>query len=283
VPAHGAYLGAYVQPHEYTQSGTISAVTSFEQSVGHPIDLVHVYDAWGKPFPAAVDKYVTSRKKVLLLTWGGDPDTRAIVAGKDDAMIAAHARELKRLRRPVMLEFRHEMDRPNLQWTIHGPAAYIAAWDHIRKIFSSVGASNVSWVWCPTGYGFQVGRAAAFYPGAKQVDWVCADVYADSPSQSLAAAAAPFLYWARHTGKPIVLGEFAVNGSGGGWSSWLAAAARLARSNRQIRALAYFDGNGTDSNGRPFSYWLGGHRQALSVFGRLLGQPFFRPPVRTRQ
>jgi hypothetical protein len=280
VPSRGAYLGAYVQPPSYTTRGFITALQSFERDVGHPVDLVHDYDQWAKPFPTATDKYFADSGKVLLLTWGGSPDTRAIIAGRDDAMIRARARAVKRLGRPILMEFRHEMDRPNLQWTIHGPADYIAAWDHVRAIFSAVGATNVSWVWCPTGYGFEVGRAQAFYPGNNEVDWVCADVYANSTAQPLSVAAAPFLSWASRTGKPVIIGEFAVKGRPAGWSAWLAAAGKLAQSDRQIRAMAYFDGNGSDSNGHPFQYSLVRHPQALQVFGQLLTQPFFRPAIR---
>ena len=281
VPRHGVYLGAYVQPQTDTTSGFIDAVQSFQAQAGHPLRLVHVYSQWQKPFPGALDQYVVDHGKVLLLTWGGSPDTKAIIAGRDDALIRARAEQLKALRRPILLEFRHEMDRPNLQWTIHGPADYIAAWDHIRKIFTSVGATNVSWVWCPTGYGFQLGRAQAFYPGNSEVDWVCADVYSTSPTQSLQAAAAPFLSWARHTGKPIIIGEFGVDGYPSQWPAWLEGAAQLARSDRQIRAMAYFDANGDNSQGHPFTYWLGDHAQALATFGRLLGEQFFRPRVRS--
>ena len=60
-------------------------------------------------------------------------------------------------------------------------AAYVAAWDHIRAIFTAVGATNVSWVWCPTGIGFEDGRAKPYYPGDNEVDWVCADVYSSPP------------------------------------------------------------------------------------------------------
>jgi hypothetical protein len=281
VPRRGAYLGAYVQPARYTQRDLVTAVQSFERRVGRPIDLVHTYDKWGKAFPTPAERYFADSGKVLLLTWGGSPDTRAIIAGRDDAMIRARALAVKKLGRPILLEFRHEMDRPNLQWTIHGPADYIAAWDHVRAIFRAVGATDVSWVWCPTGYGFQVGRAQAFYPGNSEVDWVCADVYANSPAQSLSAAAAPFLNWAQPTGKPVIIGEFASNGQSAGWSSWLARAGQLAASDRQIRAMAYFDGDGTDSNGHPFQYALSSHPAALSVFGRLLAEPFFRPAVRS--
>ena len=280
VPRHGVYLGAYVQPETDTTSGFIGAVQSFQAQTGRSLRLVHVYSQWQKPFPDTLDQYVVDNGKVLLLTWGGSPNTKAIIAGRDDALIRARAEQIKALHRPILLEFRHEMDRPNLQWTIHGPADYIAAWDHIRKIFTQAGATNASWVWCPTGYGFQLGRAQAFYPGNSEVDWVCADVYANSPAQSLKAAAAPFLSWAQHTGKPVILGEFGVNGQPGQWPGWLAAAAQLARSDRQIRAMAYFDANGNNSQGHPFSYWLGDHPQALTAFSRLLGEQFFQPRLR---
>lgn len=281
VPRHGVYLGAYVQPETDTTSGFIAAVQSFQAQTGRSLGLVHVYSQWQKPFPDALNQYVVDHGKVLLLTWGGSPDTQAIIAGREDALIRARAEQIKALHRPILLEFRHEMDRPNLQWTIHGPADYIAAWDHIRKIFTQVGATNASWVWCPTGYGFQLNRAQAFYPGNSEVDWVCADVYANSPTQSLRAAAEPFLAWAKHTGKPVILGEFGVNGSPSQWPAWLTAAAQLARTDRQIRAMAYFDANGDNSQGHPFSYWLGNHPSALTAFSRLLGEPFFRPHVRS--
>jgi hypothetical protein len=279
VPTRGAYLGAYVQPTIYTQQAEITAFLTFEHQIGHSLRIVHVYHRWGSPFPTSADRYFVDHGKVLLLTWGGAPDTKAIIAGRDNAMIRATALALKALGHPVLLEFRHEMDRPNLQWTIHGPADYIAAWDHIRAIFRAVGATNVSWVWCPTGYGFQVGRAQAFYPGNKEVNWICADEYATSPTQSLSQAAGPFLRWAAHHAKPVILGEFAVGGSPRGWASWLTAAGKLARSDPQIKAMAYFDANGTNSQGNPFVYWLGNQPAALDAFGRLLARPYFRPAV----
>jgi hypothetical protein len=194
-------------------------------------------------------------------------------------MITARAEAIKELRRPILLEFRHEMDRPNLQSVIHGPAAYIKAWDHIRAIFRKAGADNVGWVWCPTGYGFQVGRAQAFYPGNSEVDWVCEDVYSFSPAQSLAQAAAPFLAWASRAMKPVIIGEFAVNGRPSAWPAWLTAAGRFVEKNPQIKAIAYFDANGKDSNGVPFSYWLGDHLQALRSFARLAAIPYFHPEI----
>ena len=279
VPASGAYLGAYVQPAVNTPRGQISAVQSFDQQLGNSLQIVHVYHPWGTVFPTLADKYFVDHGKILLLTWGGDPDTKAIIAGQDDAMIRAMALAVKALGHPIMMEFRHEMDRPNLQWTIHGPADYIAAWDHVRAIFRAVGATNVSWVWCPTGTGFQVGRAAAFYPGNSEVDWVCADVYSTSTAQPLSAAAAPFLRWASHHDKPVIIGEFGAMGNQKGLGTWLAAAGQLSKTDHQIKAMAYFDANGVDSSGNAYQHWLGNQPAALSAFADLLRQPYFRPAV----
>jgi hypothetical protein len=279
VPASGAYLGAYVEPTNYTWPAEIAAVGAFEQQIGSALNLVHVYHPWSDPFPSAADRSFVSSGKVLLMTWGGAPDTEKIIAGDYDRMIWARAKAIKRLGRPILLEFRHEMDRPNLQWAIHGPRDYIKAWDHIRAIFTRADANNVSWVWCPTGFGFQVGRAQAFYPGNAEVDWVCADVYAYSPSQSLQQAAAPFLAWAAHTLKPVIIGEFAVNGAPPAWAGWLAAVMRFARTHPQIKAMAYFDATGKDSNGVPFNYWLGDHEPTFREFARLVLSKYFRPAI----
>ena len=277
VPSAGAYLGAYVEPSAYTPAATIAAVQSFQQTVGAPITLVHTYHPWDSPFPNSADRYFVDSGKVLLLTWSGTPDTRKIIAGDYDGEIRARAEAVKRLGHPILMEFRHEMDRPNLQWAVHGPKNFIAAWDHIRAIFSEVGADNVGWVWCPTGWGFRTGRAQAFYPGNSEVDWVCADIYSATTSIPLQVAAEPFLRWAKGTGKPIMIGEFAASGSSSGWPNWLLAAGELASTDKQIRGMAYFDANGTDSQGRSFQYWLGDSGTALRTFGEMLSWPIFHP------
>ncbi len=279
VPASGAYLGAYVQPTSYTSAGQVAAVQTFESQVGGKIDLVHVYHPWDQPFPSDADRTFVDAGKVLLLTWGGTPDTKQIIAGDDDSLILERAHAIAALHRPILMEFRHEMDRPNLQWAMHGPKDYIGAWDHIRALFNQAGATNVSWVWCPTGYGFQLGRAQPFYPGNSEVDWVCADVYTVLPHQSLAEAAAPFMKFAEGTGKPILIGEFADNGPESSWATWLTAAGKFAEEHHDIKGIAYFDGNGTDSNGKPFKYWLADSANAVSSYARLLSTSYFNPTV----
>lgn len=272
VPATGALLGAYVKPARYTAPEQITAVQSFEHQVGHKLGIVHVYHPWASPFPSPADTYFADSGQVLLLTWGGEPDTLAIVHGNYDAMIRTRAIALKALGRPVLLEWRHEMDRPDLQAAMHSPADYISAWEHIRAIFTSVGATNVSWVWCPTAWGFQTGRAAAYYPGDNQVDWIGADAYSATPAEPLSGVLQRFLSWAAQHPKPIVIGEFGVAGDQARWASWFTQVGEIARQHPQIKALAYFDS--TPASG---GQTLAGHPSAVASFGRLLDQAYFTP------
>jgi hypothetical protein len=273
VPATGALLGAYVKPAQTTSAGQITAVRSFEQQVGHNLPLVHVYHPWAAKFPSPADTYFADSGQVLLLTWGGEPNTLDIINGRYDAMIRARAIALKALGRPVLLEWRHEMDRPDLRAAMHSPADYVAAWKHMRAIFTSVGATNVSWVWCPTAYGFKTGRAAAYYPGNNEVNWICADAYSATPAVPLSDVLGPFLSWAAHHSKPIIIGEFGVSGDRARWAAWFTQVGEMIRQHPQIKALAYFDSDGADGPGQT----LTGNQPAVAAFGQLLDQSYFTP------
>ena len=95
VPSSGAYLGAYVEPTDYSSSGQVSAVQTFEHLIGSSIDLVHVYHPWTQPFPSAADQQFVDSGKVLLLTWSGTPDTKKIVAGDYDSLIKQRAQAVE--------------------------------------------------------------------------------------------------------------------------------------------------------------------------------------------
>ena len=62
---------------------------------------------------------------------------------------------------------------------------------------------------------------------------------------------------------------------------WLTAAGPVrAGETLQIKGIAYFDGNGTDSNGNPFKYWLTDSAKAVSSFAEACRRRrYFRPAV----
>jgi hypothetical protein len=209
-PASGAYFGAWVGPDVYTQLNEIHAVNALQRQLGRKLSIVHTYVKWQARFPTTSALTFLSQGSMLLISWAGT-DTREISSGADDAWIRTRAEQVKALGKPVFLEWRWEMDRPNLHAQVHSGADYVRAWDRIRRIFAAAGVRNAAWVWCPTSAGFADGRASAYYPGDSEVDWVCADAYPDYGSTaSFAATVDPFLSWASHHGKPVMIGEFGV-------------------------------------------------------------------------
>ena len=206
---------------------------------------MHTYLRQDAVFPTSSDLVFMRHGSILLVSWALN-DSRGIAAGEWDASIRQRARELKALGQPVFLEWRWEMDRPNIRSAVGSPADYVAAWKHIRLLFAEEHVTNVAWVWCPTARGFASGRAQAYYPGNHEVDWVCADAYPRPGTQaSFADVIHPFLAWASRHPEPIMIGEFGVPQSYGAQhrEQWLRDAEQAVLQHHQIKALLYFDSN----------------------------------------
>lgn len=289
MPAGGAYFGAFGQPAAFTQQSAVAAVDSLQSQVGRRLDIVHSYLKWRAPFPTASQRAFISGGSRLLLSWAGT-DTLAVASGADDSWIRQRALAIKATHKPIFLEWRWEMNRPNLRAQVHSPADYIAAWDHIRSIFAQEHVENVAWVWCPTAIGFTGAggqpSAAAFYPGNSEVDWVCSDAYPRAgPYTSFADVVQPFLAWASHIAKPIMIGEYGVPRSYGAQprAQWLRGAAQTVRDDPQIKALVYFDGDPI-GNGPQTDYGLDNGSAPMLAFRRVAGERYFNPsglPVST--
>jgi hypothetical protein len=282
-PASGAYFGAWVGPDVYTQLNEINAVNALQRHLGRKLSIVHTYVKWQAKFPTTSALTFLGQGSMLLISWAGT-DTRKVSSGADDAWIRTRAEQVKALGKPVFLEWRWEMDRPNLHAQVHSGPDYVRAWNRIRRIFAAAGVRNAAWVWCPTAAGFASGRADAYYPGDGEADWICADAYPDYGSAtSFAATVDPFLAWASHHHKPVMIGEFGVPVSYGDAqrARWLRAARHVVQADRQIKALLYFDADPA-GQGPQGSYSLGGDAAALSVFRSMAREPYFNPTGRRR-
>ncbi|MGH3241234.1 MAG: hypothetical protein ACRDNL_12710 [Spirillospora sp.] len=277
-PERGAWFGAYVEPRggDHTQQGQIDAVTDFDRRIGGPLDIVRTYYPWGKPFPRDVDRRFASEGRVLMIGWGGTR-TDAIVDGREDKVIRARARDVRKLGKPILLAWRGEMDRPNLQKEIGSPERYIAAWRRIRGIFDSERVTNVGWAWCPTVEGFDAGRAPAYYPGDGQVDWICADGYAYPKLRPPEQIFGSFLTWAQGHGKPVVIGEYGAEENGGARAEWLRTFGDYIRRQPQVKALAYYDKNHPHNKKTTMYYSLRGHPASMRAFRELAQSSYFNP------
>jgi len=276
-PAAGAYLGAWVRPEALNQPERVAAVQAWEATLGRRLDIVHTYKRLDQAFFTESD-LALARTSTLMLSWTGG-DTRMVGMGRHDGLIRDRARKVREFGRPLLLRYRWEMDRPNLAASVWSPEDFIAAWRHARKLFAEEGATNVSWVWCPTVEGFERGDAPAYYPGDDQVDWLCADVYAGNRFRTLGEFLHPFLTWtARHPTRPVMIGEFGVARAWGPAqrAAWLRNASATIKANPQIKAALYFESD-PDGNGANQQYRLADDPGALAAFVEMAREPYFNP------
>ena len=59
----------------------------------------------------------------------------------------------------------------------NSPGDYVKAWRHVHDLFTQVGATNVTWVWCPNIVSADTTPLPSLYPGDAYVDWVAMDGY----------------------------------------------------------------------------------------------------------
>lgn len=239
----GALFGAYVSPSQATDTGRIADLETYERALGRRLDVIQRYHKWESPFPSAFDRYVSKRGDILLLSWAATTPTE-ISSGRYDSMIRTRAKALRALGTPILLRWRWEMNRPNIQAEIGSPEAYVTAWKHVRAIFEKVGTDNVDWVWCPLANGFEETNGKAYYPGNDQVEWLCADAYTPYPDEPLKGVLAPFMTWAGKQAPdlPIIIGEFGTRqGEPGARARWLDDAMSYFRDHEQIKGVVYYE------------------------------------------
>jgi hypothetical protein len=188
-------------------------------------------------FTTSLYQTVRQNGQIPLLSWGttdndgGDGYTDAEIAGgSQDAYLTQWAEAAKAWGHPLFLRFDWEMNGNWFPWSpgVNGNTAssYVAMWRHVHDIFTSVGATNVNWVWCPNidpNHSFT--SLASVYPGDAYVDWTCLDGYnGDDPwtsFQSLFQSTYNEITQSIAPSKPMLIGEVATTESGGSKADWI--------------------------------------------------------------
>ena len=184
---------------------------------------------------------------------GSEINTDAqIAAGAQDRYLTQWAEAAKAWGHPFFLRFDWEMNGNWFPWSpgLNGNTArdYVAMWRHVHDIFTNVGATNVSWVWCPNVDPNNImTRLSSLYPGNAYVDWTCVDAYnGDIPYWRSFSTLFTNTYNAI-TGtiaptKPMIIAEVASTESGGSKSRWIADMLNeLPRSFPRVRGFLWFD------------------------------------------
>jgi beta-mannanase len=247
-PPRGAWVGAYVKPPTHSRTAVKRAVNGLESRIRTKLDVVHHYYAWKVSFPTWKERWNLRNGRIPMISWSGH-DTRAIANGNQDAWIRRRADAVGNLGEPLFIRWLWEPETQGTQ-LVRSPASYVAAWRRIVRIFRGRGATNASFVWCPTAWAFRDGTARKYWPGARYVDWVCADGYNWYPGRSgsewvqfrkIFGGAHRF---ARRVHRPMIVGEVGVQHDPARplrRARWISSARRaLKRTYPRIEAVVYF-------------------------------------------
>lgn len=304
----GVYLGAWVDPiqHASTASQGASAtnelaqIGNFDAAFGRPLAIAHVFQKWAQPAPVSVLTAMAATGTIPLIDWHcGDWDANVANASPTAAnpaavadynLISQYAQELKAYGRPVFLRWYWEfnilgspaatlcLDNQGKPVTPAGAYGFRKAWQNIWAIFHNVvGATNVSFVWCPGLAGTQA--LTAFYPGNQFVDWICVDGY-DRTQGGLSAFASNFgdFYKARvaYTGGggltiPVMVGETGATTDQADYFKGMYA--DIKTQFPDIKAVVYFDGDKNTSSNQNRNWTL--TASGFAEWAALGADPYF--------
>jgi mannan endo-1,4-beta-mannosidase len=252
----------------------MSAVTKFEEDAHKKVSMVNFFQPFANcnpscsfySFPSGPMENIRTHGSIPVLSWSSqsipssksEPDFQLsdVISGRYDSYIREFATKAKAWNHPFMLRFDWEMNGRWFPWQegVNGnqPGEFVTAWRHVHDIFTEVGASNVTWVWCPNvEYGGTISFSEV-YPGDAYVDWTGLDGYnrGTNPASPEGWKTFSQVYRSSYnaiTGslapsKPMMVGEVASSEYGGSKATWVKdMLARIPTEYTKIRALLYFD------------------------------------------
>jgi hypothetical protein len=246
----GIYLGAYVPQ-------TAGGIGTLEKSIGRKFALDMHYYGWVGNFPHLSEVADIENGRFSVDSWDCGLSDAQLASGAADMLITTRAQSLKAYGHPVFLRFFWDMNLPsstvmpysgdsrsscydpstdNADGTFSA-AQFVAAWNHVRRIFAQQGATNVIWVWNVAASG---ANPSAYYPGDAQVDWIGIDAYEDQ-NASFQTLFAPSYAFAATYKKPILVAETGT--SAGNQQNFLTGLPSVLQSQFPLVAgFMYFDG-----------------------------------------
>ncbi len=311
------YWGAWIGNH---RTGTeapwdMKAVDSLSQAVGKQPSVVNFSAPFANcssgncsfyNFPQNEFNTIRDYGAIPMYSWGSQaipvaadlnqPDFQLsdVISGRYDTYIRNFASAAKKWGKPFFLRFNWEMNGGWFAWAegVNGNKSgeYVAAWRHVHDIFTEVGATNATWVWCPNvdpeGH-FQ--KLGGLYPGDAYVDWTGLDGYnwGTNPARPDRWRSFDSLYRSTYKlitetiapSKPMIISEVGSTEHGGSKAAWIKdMLAKVPVDYPQVRGLLWFEkfDDGMDwplstsaSATDAFAEGIGASSYSANVFGTL--------------
>src|ERR1700677_2202674 len=213
--------------------------------------------------PAPGEATIVAHGRTPVVTWYGpgkdadDPRTLAEVNnGSDDGWIRQQAQAFKDFGHRIYLRLMPEMNGTWYHGFSGNPAAYVAAWQRIHRLFAQEAVTNVTWVRCPN---IDPDDWDQYYPGNSYVDIIGVDGFSNTKYgyQTFEQMFSSFLqhYAGR---KPLMIVETATNSGNGDAAAGSGSAAsfisgmhsylkNVAGPRYGLVAVCWFDTDNTDN------------------------------------
>ncbi|MGA8745115.1 MAG: glycosyl hydrolase [Solirubrobacterales bacterium] len=283
----------------------IRAVYKFEQAAHKGISLLSFSSPFADcssspcsyfPFPTAEMEVLRQQGIIPFLSWAAqsvpssvnEPRFRlaSVIRGEYDSYIRRFAEAAREWGHPFFLRFDPEMNGFWFPWSEgvnrNRPGQFVAAWRHVHDIFTSVGATNATWVWCPNvDFAGKLTPLSRLYPGNEYVDWTCLDgfnwgktanssgwmsfnrIFRSTYNQVLRLAPS----------KPMVIGETASEERGGSKRAWIRdALGAIPSTYPAIRGFIYYD-----EKNQQMNWPIGSSRSATRAFARGIQRTAYQP------
>ena len=268
-PASGALLGLFYGA---------GSVAETSKKLGRALPVHLTYYAWDADWNGSVTKADLVAGRIPLVNWEPhNVDFHKIINGSLDTTIISRAKGAKALGQKFFLDFAAEMNGDEA-WGGNNPTLYVAAYRHIHDIFTTAGATNVVWAWCPNVTDIDGSNRATmdYYPGDSYVDWTGVDGYNWGTKnggwqsfQQVFESIYPLLAAKR---KPIIIGEMSSAEAGGNQGKWIdEIIPTLKTSFPLIKCVIWFDIN------KEADWRISSSRDSESAFFRMAKDPFFSP------
>jgi autotransporter-associated beta strand protein len=173
-------------------------ITNFVSQAQKDISIINMFVSWTSgsstngtaAFSTTAMDFIRNHGSIPLFTWQPENSSLEvsqsftlanITNGIYDSYITTWAVAAKNWGHPFFLRFAHEMNGNWYPWCsgVNGNTSgqYVQAWRHMHDIFTSVGATNVTWVWCVNVVSGLPTPINQLYPGDNYVDWISLDGY----------------------------------------------------------------------------------------------------------
>jgi Glycosyl hydrolase family 26 len=269
----GAWIGSHLTGAEAPWD--MDAVAELEQTAGKRMSAVHFSSPFADcssscnyyEFPTGPMDDIREHGSIPFFSWGSQATPASlnqpnfqladVISGAHDAYIRQFAEEARDWGHPFFLRFNWEMNGNWFAWMegVNGNQAgeSVAAWRHVHDIFTEVGATNATWVWCPNvDPDRQLRDLAPLYPGDAYVDWTGLDGYnwGTHPARDDVWRSFDDLYRSTYEyitetlapGKPLAIAEIGSTEHGGSKSAWIEdALSSVAINYPQVRAMLWFE------------------------------------------